>query len=794
MVPNVPSLNPFASAVVRPPDINNPDPPPVTLRYAGSLSALKMSSVPYDLTGAGVKDGEPPTPTPTATFTPTPTPTASPTPTATPTTTPTYSISGRVAYEKPDATPSPIPGVTVSDGAGHTATTDSNGNYTISGLPPGTYIITPSKDKHTFSPKSRTVAVPPNAAGQDFEGFDRPPIVFVHGWMGLAVSLSCAQANPDSYFGGLDNELGKVYHVEYARLQSSWCYTPSVESNVWRLKSAIDRAKAATGQPKVILIAHSMGGLVSRAYIENKALYEKDVQALFTFGTPHQGVPADVLAFLANGVSLGTYCKYQMAVCDMSEYGMRLFNLAHPKRTAGVKYYVISGNAPFLSRNVWGKIMDAIILGPDDGIVPTSSGMGLSGVSVSGSTDEVHFPPFGARSYFIRDGGTSLSYSRYLKPVLVDKPPGTFGAVRPFQETSDPTPTLAQRVPFESGTLLPGQTVTRSIPLGSGPALFAAQWQTGTLTVTLVDPTLQRIDPAYASSHPDFVSYQSEATAATYYVTSTVLGAWQLVLQGTSVGAEGTPYTTFAAFDSDMALAGATDKPWYTSGASAAITATLSGSPASAIITATILRPDGVTNTVALAPLGAGQYGATYTVPTTPGYAEVRLAASSATGGGAPFERGATLAFQIAPKSVALTGVYTDTPQPRSPGSLFYDALTVTIGVNVTVSGTYGLSANLVSADGEVVAYGATSQEIITGTGTLALRFDAGSIYASQRNGPYTLTNLLLTDKSAAALVVTEERNVYSTAAYDYRRFGRGEVYMSEVHLPLVLKNQASGW
>ncbi len=39
-------------------------------------------------------------------------------------------------------------------------------------------------------------------------------------------------------------------------------------SNVPGLIEAIDRAKDRTGQSKVIVIAHSMGGLVSRAYIE----------------------------------------------------------------------------------------------------------------------------------------------------------------------------------------------------------------------------------------------------------------------------------------------------------------------------------------------------------------------------------------------------------------------------------------------------------------------------------------------------------------------------------------------
>ncbi|MGB9873276.1 MAG: carboxypeptidase-like regulatory domain-containing protein, partial [Anaerolineae bacterium] len=78
----------------------------------------------------------------------------------------TYSISGRVV----DGSGNPISGVTLSDNAGHTTTTGSDGRYTLSGLAAGTYTVTPSKSGYTFSPTSRTVTVPPDATGVDFTG------------------------------------------------------------------------------------------------------------------------------------------------------------------------------------------------------------------------------------------------------------------------------------------------------------------------------------------------------------------------------------------------------------------------------------------------------------------------------------------------------------------------------------------------------------------------------------------------------------------------------------------------
>ena len=63
-----------------------------------------------------------------------------------------------------------IAGVAISDSQGHDATTDNDGQYTISGLITGTYTITASLVDHVFSPPSRVVGLPPDATDQDFIG------------------------------------------------------------------------------------------------------------------------------------------------------------------------------------------------------------------------------------------------------------------------------------------------------------------------------------------------------------------------------------------------------------------------------------------------------------------------------------------------------------------------------------------------------------------------------------------------------------------------------------------------
>lgn len=83
-----------------------------------------------------------------------------------------YFISGRVTENGSN----PVPGVTISDGAGHTATTDSNGDYVLDGLQANAYTLIPTMSGYSFSPPSRTVILPPNATNQDFVAdANRPP-------------------------------------------------------------------------------------------------------------------------------------------------------------------------------------------------------------------------------------------------------------------------------------------------------------------------------------------------------------------------------------------------------------------------------------------------------------------------------------------------------------------------------------------------------------------------------------------------------------------------------------------
>ncbi len=208
-------------------------------------------------------------------------------------------------------------------GAGLVTFTDANGRYQFNNLAAGTYTIRTTRAGWTFGSAQfqndqLTVQATGGTIFHNFFGYDRNPIVYSTGWT-------------DNYsrFADVRWRLRDAgYFAQEAKIQTSLQYTPPFRTNALNVRNAIDAALYTTGQPRAILFGHSMGGLVSRTYVESD-LYRNDVSQVFTFGSPHRGIPNLVtLACVAN----------QPAVFQMSKPGMLLFNITHGQRP-GVAYH-----------------------------------------------------------------------------------------------------------------------------------------------------------------------------------------------------------------------------------------------------------------------------------------------------------------------------------------------------------------------------------------------------------------------------------------------------------------------
>jgi hypothetical protein len=113
-----------------------------------------------------------------------------------------YSISGAVSGLLPDGVR-----ITATGPSGGTVTTDADGKYALTGLPNGTYTLTPSRTGATFSPAAIVVKVAgANVSNQDF---DEPQPALLALGVALTppsfssadeVRISLVQANGNLYF------------------------------------------------------------------------------------------------------------------------------------------------------------------------------------------------------------------------------------------------------------------------------------------------------------------------------------------------------------------------------------------------------------------------------------------------------------------------------------------------------------------------------------------------------------------------------------------------------------------
>ena len=107
------------------------------------------------------------------------------------------------------------------------------------------------------------------------------------------------------FYGGFINSLKSMGYVENTDL--------FVFAYDWRLDNAshynaldqmIDKALATNGAKKVILTAHSMGGIIARGYVYSGSSRAAKVDSFITMGTPYWGSPKVYYAMI-NGYQFG---------------------------------------------------------------------------------------------------------------------------------------------------------------------------------------------------------------------------------------------------------------------------------------------------------------------------------------------------------------------------------------------------------------------------------------------------------------------------------------------------------
>jgi triacylglycerol lipase len=231
------------------------------------------------------------------------------------------------------------------------------------------------------------------------------PVVMHHGLFGHGdVTVGPMKFH---YFRGIDRAIIRAGHPVIVTQVHP---TSSIENRARQLKDVMLERLSATGHAgqKVILMAHSMGGLDARYAVANLGLAEH-VAAVVTVTTPHRGTPfADWvvknLGRRMGGIHLANFFKLDLrAAMDLTTDACRRFNET-VKDVPGVQYFSVSASRP------WAKMPPFAL--HSHRIVGSAEGDNDGLVSVQSSTWGRHLGTWAADHWHTINRRFSLEFNR----------------------------------------------------------------------------------------------------------------------------------------------------------------------------------------------------------------------------------------------------------------------------------------------------------------------------------------------------------------------------------------------
>lgn len=114
---------------------------------------------------------------------------------------------------------------------------------------------------------------------------------------------------------GATGDRAPLFLLDYSGARST------IRELSWAVRDGIGAVKSATGAATVVVITHSMGGLLARAYVQSLAepgQYRSDVAGLFTIACPHNGARLVGLGLPGNQFIASRLCPQAPDLAPMS--------------------------------------------------------------------------------------------------------------------------------------------------------------------------------------------------------------------------------------------------------------------------------------------------------------------------------------------------------------------------------------------------------------------------------------------------------------------------------------------
>jgi pimeloyl-ACP methyl ester carboxylesterase len=446
-----------------------------------------------------------------------------------------------------------------------------------------------------------------------------------------------------------------------------------VEPNAERMRIYMSEKVRPRLSYKVVvdLIGHSMGGLISRAYVgEVYKLYrnvrggqetavllasigkEVGVERIVTIGTPHSGAPlADIWmkspissaaqALVRRLLGLPSDVPVVPVIYDLSMEGAcKKINPQYPVKD-GIEYLLFAGELSFPTQvavnTLWaafyvflkeylGGVGLEMILGSNDGIVPWWSAYWLYDCIptkqrlLTNNVKEI-LPAINmgnslmAHFNLINETTTRQWMREYIKQV---KGQGGFTKMLPVRRRGE-TIEIPEVSPLWQGVVHQGETLEHPVYLDArSDATFLVNWLVGQLSLELQSPTGETITPNQAQQGSGIEFYEIPTiwgNVKMFIVKNASQGRWVMKVRGESeVPPDGTPALMWAAFHSPLKLNVEIPKAIYSvgEGGRAVLKAQLmkaSQPVTGATVTAEVIQPDGQSVTVNLLDDGEHQDG-----------------------------------------------------------------------------------------------------------------------------------------------------------------------------------------
>lgn len=317
--------------------------------------------------------------------------------------------------------------------------------------------------------------------------------------------------------------------------------TNSIAENALILAEYVEAVRVNTGAERIDLVAHSLGGLISRYYVQNlmplvqiPGLADVPVaNQLFMAGTPNGGTPCGRIP-----AAVGLFSPATTQITP--EYLAQVFNPAVNDRR-GVPFFALAGDA------VREKIAIRCTDLPTDRYVSVQSV--LRGVSVSPN----QVPGFHSD---LNNGRTSfeiifasLARSPHEYPIDFKTPTSPLSGV-----SEDMQSTLVQ-----GGTLRAGETITLTITLDQAREASFILYAPGsrvTMTIKTVAGAILTEETPATNPNVTFERVLDDDTPLSlgYGVLNPRAGAWEIGLTAQHTPQGGGPFALVASLQSDLRL------------------------------------------------------------------------------------------------------------------------------------------------------------------------------------------------------------------------------------------------